>query len=105
MFAQFGEPLLIYGRRPPASWPEVCWCAGQEPEQDEPDQDDVDEPDEDVVPQSGTSPRAARGPRLFLAAVAAEIKAILAHADGLVEARGFGESWEVAGRIPSPTPI
>src|SRR5262249_35645604 len=98
-FARLGDPVLIYNRRPPSSWGEVYWAAAQP---DEPEFDRVD--DDDDVFSENTFPQPARGPRLFLAALGDDCRAIRVTGD-LVEARSFGTNWEVAGRVPQPNPI
>jgi hypothetical protein len=99
VFAQFGPPLLVHNRRPPTSWAEGFWAAGESPEHDQVDDDEAE------VIADITIPHTNRGPRLFLACIADECKAIRVHDDGLVESRVFGASWEVAGRVPQPTSI
>jgi hypothetical protein len=99
LFARIGERILVHGRKSPSSWPEAFWAAGESPE---PEHDQVDDDD---VRTDRTSPHPDRGPRLFLACVGDEIKAIRAHADGTVESRGFAGPWTIAGKVPPSTTI
>jgi hypothetical protein len=84
---EIGEPLLIYGERPPASLEEACWLAGQDDglylADLEAEDDAEDEPE--VMGEFRWPDETSR-------------LAIRSEA-GVISTRKFGEPWEVVGSV------